>query len=271
MDDGTAGREAPSASVQSLARGLAVIRAFDGENPEMTLSEVARRTELSRATARRFLHTLVELGYVRTDGKNFALTARVLDLGYSYLSGLSLPEIAQPHLERLAAAVQESTSASVLDGTDIVYVARVPTKRIMSVAISIGTRFPAYATSMGRVLLAALPVAEATERIAGESLSARTPATIVSADALTRELEKVRASGYAFIDQELEVGLRSMAVAITDGRGRTIAAINVSGHAVESTAEAFRARVAGPLRDAARAIETDLRSAKPVSNLLVSG
>src|SRR5690606_388502 len=147
--------------------------------------------------------TLVELGYVRTDGKNFALTARVLDLGYSYLSGLSLPEIAQPHLERLAAAVGESTSASVLDGTDIVYVARVPTKRIMSVAISIGTRFPAYATSMGRVLLAALPVAEATERISGEALSARTPTTIVSADALTVELEKVRRTGYAFIDQEL--------------------------------------------------------------------
>ena len=143
--------------VQSLARGLAVIRAFDETRPEMTLSDVARATDLSRAAARRFLHTLVQLGYVWTDGRLFALTPRVLELGFAYLSSVSLPEIAQPHLERLVSRVHESASVSVLDGDDIVYIARVPTSRIMTVSINIGTRFPAYATSMGRVLLANLP------------------------------------------------------------------------------------------------------------------
>ena len=155
---------APAASdqyVQSLARGLAVIRAFDTDHPKMTLTEVAARTDLTRATARRFLHTLVELGYVRTDGKIFALTAKVLQLGYAYLSGLSLPQLAQPHLEELSLQLGESTSAAVLEGTDIAYIARVATRRIMTVGITVGTRFPAYATSMGRVLLAALPPAAA--------------------------------------------------------------------------------------------------------------
>ena len=142
--------------VQSLERGLAVIRAFGPEDPELTLSDVARRTGLTRAAARRFLLTLADLGYVRSDGRLFALTPRVLDLGYAYLSSLSLPEVAEPHLERLAAEVRESSSVSVLDGDEIVYVGRVPTSRIMRVAINVGTRFPAYATSMGRVLLAAL-------------------------------------------------------------------------------------------------------------------
>ncbi|GAB3905981.1 hypothetical protein GCM10027612_76470 [Microbispora bryophytorum subsp. camponoti] len=143
--------------VQSLARGLAVIRAFDAASPELTLSEVARKTGLTRAAARRFLLTLAGLGYVRTDGRLFSLSPRVLELGYAYLSSLSLPEVALPHLERLAAEVHESASVSVLDDTDIVYVARVPTARIMRVTIAIGTRFPAYCTSMGRVLLAGLP------------------------------------------------------------------------------------------------------------------
>src|SRR5690606_36124028 len=140
--------------VQSLARGLAVIRAFDADHAELTLSEVARRAELPRAAARRFLRTLAVLGYVRSDGKVFRLTPRVLELGFSYLSALSLPEIAQPHLERLSHELDESVSAAVLDGDDIVYVARVATRRIMSVGITIGTRFPARKTSMGRVLLA---------------------------------------------------------------------------------------------------------------------
>ena len=161
-DAPAAARTAPQASdqyVQSLARGLAVIRAFDTDHPVMTLTEVAARTGLTRATARRFLHTLVELDYVRTDGKTFALTAKVLQLGYAYLSGLSLPQLAQPHLEELSLKLGESTSAAVLDGTDIAYIARVTTRRIMNVGITVGTRFPAYATSMGRVLLAALPPA----------------------------------------------------------------------------------------------------------------
>ena len=178
--------------VQSLERGLAVIRAFGADDPELTLSDVARRTGLTRAAARRFLLTLTDLGYVRTDGKQFALTPRVLDLGYAFLSSLTLPEVAEPHLERLAAELRESSSVSVLDGDEIVYVARVPTSRIMRVSINVGTRFPAYATSMGRVLLAALPEPELTaylDRAVIEPLTAR---AIDNAEDLEEELARVR-------------------------------------------------------------------------------
>src|SRR5579862_4318011 len=141
--------------VQSLDRGLSVIRAFDADHPQLTLSEVAAATGLSRAAARRFLHTLVHLGYMRSSGGRFELRPKILELGYAYLSSLTLPEVAMPHLEELVEQVRESSSVSELDAGDVVYVARVPTKRIMTVTISVGTRFPAYATSMGRVLLAA--------------------------------------------------------------------------------------------------------------------
>ena len=152
--------------VQSLARGLSVIGAFGPDTPELSLSDVARATGLTRAAARRFLLTLVDLGHVRQDGKLFRLTPRVLTLGYAYLSSLSLPGIAEPHLEQLVREVHESSSMSVLDGHDIVYVARVPTSRIMTVAINVGTRFPAYATSMGRVLLAGLDAPALEEHLA---------------------------------------------------------------------------------------------------------
>lgn len=228
--------------VQSLARGLAVIRAFDADNPEMTLSDVARQAGLTRATARRFLLTLVDLGYVRTDGKVFVLTARVLELGYSYLSGLSVPEIVQPHLEELTISVQESTSAAVLDGVDIAYVNRVPTRRIMSVSINVGTRFPAWATSMGRVLLASLSAHELTKRLSAQPVRQLTDRTISSADELAAVLDRVRSQGYAVVDQELEIGLRSIAVPLRDATGRVIAAINVSGQANDPTLEEFQAR-----------------------------
>src|SRR5215213_6492012 len=162
--------------VQSLERGLAVIRAFDEHNVELTLSDVARSTGLTRAASRRFLLTLADLGYVRTDGRMFRLSPRVLELGYAYLSSLTLPEVAAPHLERLVEEVHESSSMSVLDGDDIVYVARVPMARIMTVAINVGTRFPAYATSMGRVLLAALPdkvLEEYLDRVTLQQLAPR--------------------------------------------------------------------------------------------------
>src|SRR6476619_2854301 len=182
---GTRPDGAPAASdqyVQSLARGLTVIRSFDSEHPLMTLTEVAARTGLTRATARRFLHTLVELGYVRTDGKAFALTAKVLQLGYAYLSGLSLPQLAQPHLEELSLKLGESTSAAVLDGTDIAYIARVTSRRIMTVGITVGTRFPAYATSMGRVLLAYLPPADLKAYLASAEVRPLTPRALGSVD-----------------------------------------------------------------------------------------
>ncbi|NMH99410.1 IclR family transcriptional regulator [Pseudonocardia acidicola] len=246
--------------VQSLARGLAVIRAFDAEHPERTLSDVARATGLTRAAARRFLLTLVDLGYVRTDGRLFALTPRVLELGYSYLSSLSLPEVAAPHLENLVRTVRESASVSVLDGGDVVYVARVPTSRIMTVAITIGTRFPAYATSMGRVLLAALPPAELDAVLAGLRPEPLTDNTITDLDGLRRELDAVRAAGYCLVDQELELGLRSLAVPIRDRSGAVVAAANVSTQASRGTPEAVLRDVLPELQACAAAIEADLQA-----------
>ena len=158
--------------MQSLQRGLAVIRAFDAEHRDLGLSEVARAAGLTRAAARRFLLTLVELGYVSSADGKFRLTPRVLELGYAYLSGLTLTEVAEPHMEELVASVNESSSISVLDGTEIVYVVRVPTRRIMSITLSVGTRLPAYATSMGRVLLASLPDDELERRLRADRVRA---------------------------------------------------------------------------------------------------
>src|SRR5690349_23115312 len=174
--------------VQSLERGLAVIRAFDAERRELALSDVARATGLTRAAARRFLLTLVKLGYVNFADGRFSLRPRVLELGYAYLSSLTLPEVAQPHMEELVAKVNESSSISVLDDTDIVYVARVPTRRIMSITLAVGTRLPAYATSMGRVLLAALPDDELRERLARIEIEPLTTRTVKDADALGKVL-----------------------------------------------------------------------------------
>ena len=245
--------------VQSLERGLAVIRAFGAESPQLTLSEVARSTSLTRAAARRFLLTLAELGYVRTDGRHFALSPRVLELGYAYLSSLSLPEVAAPHLEALVAEVRESSSVSVLDGADVVYVARVPTARIMRVEINVGTRFPAYATSMGRVLLAGLADGELEGYLAGVTLRRLSPRTITSKETLRGELARVRSQGWAIVDQELEEGLRSVAAPIRDRAGRVIAAVNLSAHASRMSTESVRRRLVPPLLATAARIEAELR------------
>lgn len=244
--------------VQSLARGLSVITAFDHDHPEMTLSEVAGRIGLSRATARRFLHTLVELDYVRTDGRTFALTPQVLKLGTAYLSGLGLPQLAQPHLERLSAEVGESTSAAVLDGEDIVYVARVATRRIMSVGITVGTRFPAYATSMGRVLLAALPSDALDAYLAGVELRPLAPGAVGDADALRAELDRVRRQGWAAVDQELEPGLRSIAAPVTDASGTVVAALNVSASSSSAPIDELVAETLPRLLEASRQVSADL-------------
>jgi IclR family pca regulon transcriptional regulator len=211
--------------VQSLERGLSVIRAFDAEHPKLTLSEVATSTGLSRAAARRFLRTLVQLGYMRSDGSRFSLRPKILELGYAYLSSLTLPEVAMPHLEQLVEQVHESSSVCELDGNEVIYIARVPTKRIMTVTISVGTRFPAYATSMGRVLLAAQSDERLDEYLESASLRGLTGHTITSATALRRELRKIRAQGWALVDQELEEGLRSIAAPIRDADGQVIAAV----------------------------------------------
>jgi IclR family pca regulon transcriptional regulator len=244
--------------VQSLERGLAVIRAFDATHPELTLSEVAAATGVTRAAARRFLLTLTRLGYVRSDGRFFSLTPRLLELGYAYLSSLSLPEVAEPHLEALVAEVNESSSVSVLDLPDVVYVARVPTTRIMTVSISVGTRFPAHATSMGRVLLAGLPDEELSDYLTSVTLEQLTSRTVSSVDALRTELARVRAQGWALVDQELEEGLRAVAAPIRDRAGRTIAAVNVSSHASRTSLEVMRRKLVPPLLAAAARIAADL-------------
>lgn len=247
--------------VQSLERGLAVIRAFSADESSMTLSEVARRTGLTRAAARRFLLTLADLGYVRSDGRLFALTPRVLELGYAYLSSAGLPEVAQPHLERLASEVRESSSVSVLDGDEVVYIARVPTSRIMAVSISVGTRFPAYATSMGRVLLAGKAPRELDAYLERVELRRLTAATITAPSRLRAELDRVRSQGWAIVDQELEEGLRSVAAPIRDRDGNVIAAANVSAHANRAPLDDIRRDLLPPLLAMTARIEADLEIA----------
>jgi IclR family pca regulon transcriptional regulator len=244
--------------VQSLERGLSVITAFGPATPALSLSDVARATGLTRAAARRFLLTLVDLGYVRQDGKLFRLTPRVLSLGYAFLSSLSLPGLAEPHLERLVREVHESSSMSVLDGHDIVYVARVPTSRIMTVAINVGTRFPAYATSMGRVLLAGLDEAALEEHLSTLQLRRFTEHTVASADQLRARLQETREQGYAIVDQELEHGLRSIAAPVRNRHGKVVAAVNVSSHVSRITRDKARRELLPPLLRAVTEIETDL-------------
>lgn len=214
--------------VKSLARGLSVIRVFDAEHPELTLAEVARRAEIPAAAARRFLRTLQTLGYVRSDERFFTLTPKVLELGYSYLSSLSLPELMQPHLEALSREVGESVSAAVLSGPEIVYVARVPTRHIMAVAITIGTRFPAAVTSMGRVLLAGLPEAEVEALLEAEPVEDYTERTVTDRSELMGRLARAREEGWVMVEGELESGLRSIAAPVTDKDGKVVAAINIS-------------------------------------------
>ena len=244
--------------VQSLERGLSVITAFGPDTPALTVSEVARATGLTRAGARRFLLTLVDLGFMRFDGKLFRLAPKVLDLGYAYLSSLSLPGIAEPHLEWLVAETHESSSMSVLDGTDIVYVARVPTSRIMTVAINVGTRFPAYATSMGRVLLAGLDDTALESYLAEAVIDPLTPYTVGSVEELRSRVDDVRSLGYGLVDQELEAGLRSLAVPVRNRQGRVVAAVNVSSHVSRITKDKARRQFLPPLLKAAAAIEADL-------------
>lgn len=255
----------PAAFVQSLERGLAVIRAFDADRPELTLSEVAKVTGLTRAAARRFLHTLVELGYMRTGGRVFALRPRILELGYAYLSSLGLPEITRPHLEKLTAAVRESSSVSVLDEDDIVYVARVPTKKIMSVVINVGTRFPAHATSMGRVLLAGQDEKALDDYLTTAALRPLTARTLTDPEALRAELARVRQQGWALVDQELEEDLRSIAAPIKGADGTPVAAVNVSTHVSRGTPEQVRDLVLPHLLAAAAAISADLTAGRTSS------
>ncbi|MGD7002042.1 IclR family transcriptional regulator domain-containing protein [Corynebacterium halotolerans] len=247
-----------SPKVQSLIRGLSVIRTFNADRPRQTLVQVAEATGLARATARRFLHTLVGIGYADTDGTEFWLTPKILELGYSYMSGLGLPAIAQPRLEELSRSLGESSSMSVLDGSDVVYVNRVPVRRIMTVSITIGTRFPAYSTSMGRVLLAGLPEEELTDYFAQTEIAALTPNTLSTEAELRAELSKVRTQGWAIVDQELEPGLRSLAAPIHSPNGQVVAAINLSTQTAVHDLDDLHRRFLPSITETARQISADL-------------
>jgi len=223
--------------VQSLERGLSVIRSFSRHAPALTLTEVADRTGLTRAAARRFLLTLKDLGYVETDGRLFSLRPRVLELGYSYLSSLPVWEVARPYLEELADEVRETTSASVLDGTDIVFVVRVETKRIMSMTLGVGSRLPAWATAMGRVLLADLSEARLDEYFGRVTLAPLNERTVTDEKDLRRIVADARTNGWTLVDQEVEEGVRSLAVPLRSPDGRTEAALTVCSHAFRVSVE----------------------------------
>lgn len=228
--------------MESLARGLQVLRAFSSASPSLSIAEASRVTGLSRAATRRCLHTLQRLGYATASSGAYRLTPQVLALGYSYLASAPLATVAQPILERVSERLHESCSLAVLDHDDILYVARSATRRILSVGLTVGSRLPAYCTSMGRVMLASLPSSELTEYLARVEIVQHTTHTVQNRAALRAELKRVRLQGYALVDQELELGLRSIAVPVKTPDGRVAAAMN-------SGAQSTSVQVRGLLRD----------------------
>ncbi len=240
--------------VQAFARGLQVIGAFDADHPHMSLSEVAERTGLTRATARRLLLTLVSTGYALADHKGFRLSPRILDLGYAYLSSLDIWEAAQIILTEVTRQVGESCSACVLDGDETVYVARVSASRITAVNLRVGARLPAFHTSTGRMLLAHLPILQLEALLEGRRFERYTDNTVTDPDELRQILRRTRQDGWSLVDQELEIGLMSIAAPLRDRAGRVTAAINVSGHASRMSPEALKARALPLLLRAAEQI-----------------
>ncbi len=247
--------------VQSFARGLGVIHSFSAQAPQQTLSEVAARTGLTRAGARRILLTLQTLGYVESDGRQFRLTPRILELGFAYLSSMPLWNLAEPVMEDLVDQVRESCSAAVLDGLDVVYVMRVHTHKIMRTHLGVGSRLPACWTSMGRVLLAALPDAELEARLQRLRMERFTQHTVVEVPALLAQIRQARTQGWCLVNQELEEGLISLAAPLTNRAGQTVAALNISGQANRTSAEAMQADMLPALLQAARAISRRLGAA----------
>lgn len=227
--------------IGSLAKGLRVLEAFGAEHPRLSIAETADRTGLDRATARRCLLTLHAEGYADYDGKFFTLTPRVLRLGMGALAALPLAQLVQPWLDQLSERIGQSTSVSILDETEIVYLARAAQRRVMSIGLLPGSRLPAHCTSMGRVLLAALPGPEARAVIDASDLSPRTPFSRTDPEEILAEIGRVRAQGYALIDQEVELGLRSLAVPLISARGRVVAALNTGVAAVQAEPDALAA------------------------------
>jgi len=243
--------------VEALARGLDIITAFSPTAMALTVSDVAARTSLPRPTARRLLLTLERLGYVRSSGGQYTLTTKVLELGTTYISALGIWELARPHLEALVAQTGESSSMSQLDGSDIVYVARVSVPKIIAIAVHIGTRFPAVATSMGQVLLADLSHAELEQVLRTPSRSEVIPRVAPSRRELGRDLAVVRERGWAMSDEWLSLGIRSIAAPVRDAAGTTVAALNVSVHAAETSVSALKRRHLPRLLETARALTAE--------------
>jgi IclR family transcriptional regulator, pca regulon regulatory protein len=243
--------------IEALARGLDVIRAFRPHQPAMSLAAVADAAGLPRPTARRILLTLEELGYVRQSGGGFELTPRVLELGMSYVLSRNLWEVARPHMEALVARTHESSSIAQLDGSDIVYVARVAVPKIIALAVTIGTRFPAMPTSLGKVLLAALPPGQAERVLAEPSRSGITPRWQPDAAGRAAELREVRARGWSLTDEQLAAGIRSVAAPLRDGDGQVFAALNVTVHAAETPLDILTGEYLPLLLQTAGAISAD--------------
>lgn len=244
----------PTDTLGGLAKGLTVIEAFSADRPRLAITDVSKRTGLDRAAARRCLLTLAGLGYADYDGKYFSLTPRVLRLGSACLGAMPLPRIVQPWLDKLSVEIGQSTSVSILDDWEIVYVARAAQQRLMSISLMPGSRLPASCASMGRVMLAALPDAQLRNLLRKHPPERRTPHTVTDIDKLSSIIQRVRANGYAIADQELEIGLRSIAVPLFDARGRTAAALNVGVAAIHERADELRKLYLGKLLDVQSAL-----------------
>lgn len=265
-------REAASPDfIEAIARGLSVIKAFDGSQTSLSLTEVATLCDLSRPTTRRILITLVDLGYVRSDKGQFALTARVLELGAAYVASSNFWEIARPHLVDLVAVTQQSCSIAQLDGSDIVYISRVAVPKLVALTVSIGTRFPAVQTSLGKVLLASLSPDQLDDALCVPSLSSVKPAWQPSRREIDDELSAVRAQGWALTDQQLAPAIRSIAAPIRNGDGVVKAAMNVNAHALETSVEVLKRDYLPALLQTAGAISADFALWERRPTILVDG
>lgn len=251
--------DTPSYYVRAAARTLDVIRCFGADAPRLSLSDIARTTALDRATVRRLLLTLRDLGYVRQEGRDFSLTPRVLELGYAFLSGLSLVEIARPYLQDVAHRLQETASLTVLERDDVIYLDLASSSRIAAVHIKVGTRFRAHATSMGRVMLADLPKDELEAVLDRVEHDRRTERTIRSAEELRHEIHKAGEQGWAIVDQELETGLTGVAAPVRDRTGRVVAAVNVSAHSNRRSLKDLADTYVPEIQQTATAIAAELR------------
>jgi IclR family pca regulon transcriptional regulator len=252
--------------VDAFARGLSVICAFDAAHPQLTLSEVAEISGISRAAARRLLSTLTHLGFARLNGRSYQLTPKVMMLGYAYLSGQALPDIVEHYVLDVAEQTGESCSVCVLDGTDVVYIARASTKKIMSINLSIGTRLPAWATANGRVLLANQTDHDLAGILARSEITKHSVNSTVDSTALVAAITAVRSLGYALVSQELEHGLTAVAVPLSDKSGNVIASINVAGHIQRNSREQMLKHHLPILKRAAVEINAALASTTIVRN-----